>query len=450
MKFTRKQVPFVEAARALGYGPEFADKQIINEKTGHSFDVVNREIIGEIHDTMPEGSKLPWWLTIEPEFRVGHGLYRIPSEGEDLAKIKAAIKARKSGGKKAKAAPTPSSVVAAPSAVPESKSAPEKVALAKASGMIESAVPSIFKNYKPFGHFNDVLKILKSEMFYPFFITGLSGNGKTLMVEQASAKANRELFRVNITIETDEDDLLGGFRLVDGETVWFDGPVVEALRRGAVLLLDEVDLASNKIMCLQPVLEGKGIFLKKINEWVEPAPGFNIAATANTKGKGDEAGRFIGTNVLNDAFLERFPITFEQDYPSVAVEKKILLAELNDVSDEKDPDFVGKLVDWADMIRKTFREGGVDELITTRRLVHIIKAFGIFGDRGKAINLALNRFDDETKESFMDFYSKIDEKIEAEKAAKAAAEAGTLGTPDAPPETGKASNDKDQSNYVAF
>ena len=213
---------------------------------------------------------------------------------------------------------------------------------------------------------------------------------------------------MNITVETDEDDLLGGFRLVDGETVWFDGPVVEAMRKGAILLLDEVDLASTKIMCLQPVLEGKGVFLKKINEWVECAPGFNIIATANTKGKGDDTGNFIGAGVLNEAFLERFPITVEQDYPSNAVEKKIL-NKVFDALNVTDEEFVDKLVNWADIIRKTYIEGAIDELITTRRLVHISNAYKIFNmDRVKAISMCVNRFDDETKNAMLDLYTKVD------------------------------------------
>jgi MoxR-like ATPase len=244
-------------------------------------------------------------------------------------------------------------------------------------------------------------------MFYPVFITGLSGNGKTVSVEQACAHLKRELIRVNITIETDEDDLLGGFRLVDGETVWHDGPVVNALKRGAVLLLDEIDLASNKIMCLQSVLEGKGVFLKKINQYVTPSAGFNVIATANTKGKGSDDGRFIGTNVMNEAFLERFPITFEQPYPSMATEKKILMNLMNSF-EVVDEEFVDKLIVWADTIRKTFYDGGVDEIITTRRLVHIIQSFAIFKNRKKAINVCINRFDDDTKSSFLDLYKNID------------------------------------------
>ncbi|MEC8551921.1 MAG: AAA family ATPase, partial [Pseudomonadota bacterium] len=243
----------------------------------------------------------------------------------------------------------------------------------------------------PFGNFTDVKKIIRSKIFYPTFITGLSGNGKTFSVEQACADLNRELIRVNITIETDEDDLIGGFRLVDGNTVWHNGPVVEALQRGAILLLDEVDLASNKILCLQSILEGKGIFLKKTGTYVEPAAGFNIIATANTKGKGSDDGRFIGTNVLNEAFLERFALTFEQEYPSPKTEQKIL-EKVAAALGKKDAEFCTNLANWADIIRRTFNDGGIDEVISTRRLVHIMRAFAIWGDRMKAIKVCVNRF----------------------------------------------------------
>lgn len=270
-----------------------------------------------------------------------------------------------------------------------------------------SFVPQIDKNFVRFGHYKDVEMIIKSEIFYPVFVTGLSGNGKTFMIEQACAKLKREMFRVNITIETDEDDLLGHYTLKNGETVWQDGPVIQAMERGAVLLLDEVDLASNKILCLQPVLEGKGVFIKKINRWVYPKNGFNVMATANTKGKGSDDGRFIGTNILNEAFLERFAITLEQEYPTVATEKRILKNVLEDLNASND-DFVDRLVNWADIIRKTFFDGGIDEIIATRRLVHICNAFAIFGDRMKAIQMCVNRFDDETKTAFLDLYSKVD------------------------------------------
>ena len=266
----------------------------------------------------------------------------------------------------------------------------------------QNLIPQKDDTFVKFGNFSDVKKIIQSRIFYPTFITGLSGNGKTLTVEQACSQLGRELIRVNITVETDEDDLIGGFRLVGGETVWHNGPVIEALQRGAVLLLDEIDLASNKILCLQSILEGKGVFLKKIGKWVAPAEGFQVFATANTKGKGSDDGRFIGTNVLNEAFLERFPVTFEQEYPSPAIEAKIL----GKICD--DDKFTTKLVDWADIIRKTFYDGGIEEIISTRRLVHIVKAYNIFGDKAKAIQVCINRFDDETKQAFLELYDKVD------------------------------------------
>ena len=275
-------------------------------------------------------------------------------------------------------------------------------------------VPQKEPNFIPFGNFTDVKKIIASKLFYPTFITGMSGNGKTLGVEQACAALNRELIRVNITIETDEDDLIGGFRLVNGETVWHNGPVIEALERGAVLLLDEVDLASNKILCLQSVLEGKGLFLKKTGRYVTPKSGFNIIATANTKGKGSDDGRFIGTNVLNEAFLERFALTFEQDYPHVKTEQKILEKASASLG-VLDKEFCEHLANWADIIRRTFNDGGIDEVISTRRLVHIIRAFAIWQNRMKAIKVCTNRFDDETKQSFIELYDKIDAGVDLNK-----------------------------------
>jgi hypothetical protein len=257
------------------------------------------------------------------------------------------------------------------------------------------------------GHFSDLVKVLQSRKFYPVFETGESGTGKTYMTEQACAKLKREFIRVNITVETDEDDLLGHYALIDGNTVWQDGPVVIAMERGAVLLLDEIDLASNKVMCLQPILEGKGVYLKKINRMVTPAEGFSVVATANTKGKGSEDGRFVFTNILNEAFLERFPITMEVGYPAAQTEKKIVNKVLDSLG-VPDPDFCEKLVNWANAIRKTFYDGGIDEVIATRRLVHISNAFAIFGDRMKSIEMCVNRFDEDTKTSFLDLYSKID------------------------------------------
>ena len=271
----------------------------------------------------------------------------------------------------------------------------------------QNLIPARDDTFVNFGPFNDLKAILKAGVFYPTFITGLSGNGKTFSVEQACAQLNKELIRVNITIETDEDDLIGGFRLIDGNTVWHNGPVIEALERGATLLLDEIDLASNKILCLQPVLEGKGIFLKKIGKFVNPAAGFNVIATANTKGKGSDDGRFIGTNVLNEAFLERFPVTFEQEYPSQSVEKKILGRVASTIG-VTDIEFINHLVTWGDIIRKTFYDGGVEDIISTRRLVHIVRAFSIFNDKAKAIRVCINRFDDETKQAFLELYDKVD------------------------------------------
>jgi hypothetical protein len=279
------------------------------------------------------------------------------------------------------------------------------------NSVTQNLIPEKDDTFVSFGNFTDVKKVISSGLFYPTFITGLSGNGKTFSIEQACAALKRELIRVNITVETDEDDLIGGFRLVDGETVWHNGPVVEAMQRGAILLLDEIDLASNKIMCLQSVLEGKGVFLKKIGTNIIPKAGFNIFATANTKGKGSDDGRFIGTNVLNEAFLERFPITFEQQYPTVAYEIKILTKVAESLKIPmvgEHTDFIKHLCSWSDIIRKTFADGGIDEVISTRRLVHIIKSYSIFGKKDKAIKVCLNRFDDETKQTFVELYDKID------------------------------------------
>jgi hypothetical protein len=344
-----------------------------------------------IADTV--GLKFPHWITRVPTYKVGRGLFSVPVDG----KASSSVSVVKPVAPAAVKPPTPAVAVPAP-----------VVEMTKGANGVVKHVPSKDDLFVPFGSYTDVVSILKSDMFYPIFVTGLSGNGKTFMIEQACAKSKREMFRVNITIETDEDDLLGGFRLVDGETVWFDGPVVEAMRKGAVLLLDEVDLASTKIMCLQPVLEGKGVFLKKINEYVDCQPGFTIVATANTKGKGDETGNFIGAGVLNEAFLERFPITVEQEYPAIAVEKKIL-SKVFDSLNVSDSEFIEKLVNWADIIRKTYMEGAIDELITTRRLVHISNAYAIFNmDRMKAISMCVNRFDDETKTAMVDLYTKVD------------------------------------------
>ena len=282
---------------------------------------------------------------------------------------------------------------------------------------IENMVPEKFEGFVSWGYFKEIKSIIKSRMFYPIFVTGLSGNGKTLNVQEACAELNRECVRVNVTIETDEDDLIGGFRLVDGETKFNLGPVAIAMERGAVLLLDEVDLASNKIMCLQPVLEGNGIYIKKINRYIKPAKGFTVIATANTKGRGSDDGKFIGTNILNEAFLERFPITMEQPYPALSVEKKIVLGSMTKYG-KVDEDFADKLVTWAEVIRKTYFEGAVDELISTRRLDHIVKAFTIFKDKLKAIEMCTNRFDEDTKSSFLDLYSKVDAGVDLDETSE--------------------------------
>ena len=291
--------------------------------------------------------------------------------------------------------------------VVENKSTTESKAAYVVSSLTDNVVPAKDNDFVNFGNYADIKNIVKSKKFYPVFITGLSGNGKTLAVTQACAEAKREMIRCNITIETDEDDLLGGYRLKDGQTVWQNGPVIEAMERGAILLLDEIDLASNKIMCLQPILEGSGVYVKKINKFVAPKIGFNVIATANTKGQGSDDGKFIGTNVLNEAFLERFPVTFEQQYPSAKIEEKIVSTKLASAG-KKDDKFAHNLVTWADVIRKTYNDGGVDEIISTRRLVHIAEAYGIFKNKIKAISVCTNRFDDDTKTSFVDLYTKVD------------------------------------------
>ena len=291
--------------------------------------------------------------------------------------------------------------------VVENKSTTESKAAYVVSSLTDNVVPAKDNDFVNFGNYADIKNIVKSKKFYPVFITGLSGNGKTLAVTQACAEAKREMIRCNITIETDEDDLLGGYRLKDGQTVWQNGPVIEAMERGAILLLDEIDLASNKIMCLQPILEGSGVYVKKINKFVAPKIGFNVIATANTKGQGSDDGKFIGTNVLNEAFLERFPVTFEQQYPSAKIEEKIVSQKLKSAG-KKDDKFAHNLVTWADVIRKTYNDGGVDEIISTRRLVHIAEAYGIFKNKMKAISVCTNRFDDDTKTSFVDLYTKVD------------------------------------------
>ena len=274
-------------------------------------------------------------------------------------------------------------------------------------GNEERTFAKVDSTFVPWGPYTDIMKIIKSEMFYPTYISGLSGNGKTFMVEQACAKAGREFIRVQINPETDEDDLLGGFRLINGETVFCKGPVLKAMENGAVLLLDEIDRATNKIMCLQGVLEGKPVLVKKTGETIEPAKGFNVIATANTKGKGSEDGRFTAASIIDEAFLERFTISVDQKFPSATIEKKILKKHM-DKFDIKDDEFVDRLVTWGDIIRKTFYDDGVDEVISTRRLCHIVQTFSIFTDRMKAIDLCISRFDEDTKEAFLDLYTKVD------------------------------------------
>ena len=352
--------------------------EILGEKFGNGT-VTKAQIV----DTAKENSiPYPSWIFYNKDLRVSRGMYRIPGQTAPAAQT---------------AALQPNTMVASLSVESE--------------GFTENLVPEKDGLFVPFGNFKTVKQIIQSKMFYPVFITGLSGNGKTFSVEQACAQTKREVIRVNFTIETDEDDLIGGFRLVNGETKFFHGPVIKAMQKGSVLLLDEIDLGNPaKIMCLQSILEGKGYFIKKTGEYIKPAEGFTVVATANTKGKGSDDGRFIGTNILNEAFLERFPVTCEQEYPPVITEKKILNSVFADLG-VNDTEFSEKLVDWADIIRKTFYDGGVDEVISTRRLVHIAKAYSIFNDRMVAIEMCTNRFDEDTKQSFKELYTKLDDKV---------------------------------------
>ena len=387
-RLTAKQESFVRAAAEMGCTSPITRPEVLDVIEAH-------------------GMSIPQWL-VGPkgiDRRVGRGEYDLPelSEFNGQSSDTGETVAPES------VATAPVAVATAPArSIPTASASPTTFALAPDAGLI----PDRISTYVPFGHFKDVEKIVKSKSFYPVFVTGLSGNGKTTMIEQVAAKLKRELFRVNITIETDEDDLLGGFRLIDGNTVWQDGPVVQAMKSGGILLLDECDLASTKAMCLQPVLEGKGVFLKKINQWVTPAPGFTVFATANTKGKGDEDGRFVGTNVLNEAFLDRFSATLEQEYPSRAQEMKMLKKRL-DAHGIEDAEFVENLCKWAEIVRKSYYEDAVDEIITTRRLINVCESFAIFGDKTKAIDMSLARFDRDTKEAFLSLYSKIDGEMEA-------------------------------------
>lgn len=336
-------------------------------------DVVTRQQVTEWVALNPQHS-FPNWLCNDQRLRAGRGMYRLPTVEEIAGTVK--------------------------SRTVRNATVDENL----------NYVPEPVAGYVPFGNHKDIEAIVASRRFQPVFISGLSGCGKTTTVQQVCHDLNRECVRVNITCETDEDDLLGGFRLIDGETVFAYGPVVEAMRRGAVLLLDEIDLASSKIMCLQPVLEGKGVFLKKIGEQIVPVPGFTVIATANTKGQGNDTGKFVGTNVLNEAFLDRFAITMDQEYPTEKVETRIIKNVMQQCGVEDDQ-YVANLVTWANAIRRTFAEGACDEIISTRRLVYVAEAFGTFKDRIKAIEMVVRRFNAETRESMLSLYSKVDSTI---------------------------------------
>lgn len=341
-----------------------------------------------------EGFGRHFWLESD-KYRVGRGTYQLPLDEFNV----------NLNGVSAK-------VIEMPKQTTPTAEVKTPAKISSVSRLEEGAIiPKVNSLYVPFGFFDKMKAIIASQRFYPTFVSGLSGNGKTFMVEQACAQAKREFLRVNISPETDEDDLIGGFRLIDGETKWFDGPVIQAMKRGSVLVLDEIDRGSNKLMCLQGILEGKGVLIKKTGEFVEPAKGFNVVATANTKGKGDETGRYMAATILDDAFLERFPITVEQEYPDVKIETKIL-TKMFDSLGIQDKAFAENLVKWADIIRKTFEEGAIDEIISTRRLVHIAEAYTIFNDKMDAIQFCINRFDGETKNSFLDLYTKIDAGID--------------------------------------
>ena len=343
--------------------------------------IVSREDINRV--VSESGAPYPYWLVTKSDFRADRGQYRVPASG---------ITVKQNANEK----------------TPELVDYGQVVSLRQPKLVDESdaAIPAKYPDYVPFGFFKDLTGIVKSRMFYPIFITGLSGNGKTLMVEQVCAVLNRECIRINISIETDETDLLGGYQLINGNTAYKDGPVIQAMKKGAICLIDEVDRGSNKLMCLQGILEGKPYYNKKTGEVIYPANGFNVIATANTKGKGSEEGRYL-SQILDDAFLERFPITVEQEYTDMKTEKKILTPLI------KDEKFVDYLCTWADVVRQTYQNGGIDEIISTRRLVHIAKAYDIYNDRMKAIRLCVNRFDEDTKMAFLDLYSKVDSSVES-------------------------------------
>jgi MoxR-like ATPase len=345
------------------------------------------------------GLATPWFLLDGAAYKAGRGLYRV-------------------------AAVTSTEVTLPPVTSPAPAPAEQPAMLAQVvplkqrklvTDITDSLIPNRDSTYVAFGFHRDLEMIVTSKQFYPVFITGLSGNGKTTMVEQVCAKLKRECIRVNISIETDEDDLIGSNTLVDGNVVYREGPVLLAMKRGAIVILDEIDRGSNKLMCLQAILEGKPYFNKKTGELIYPADGFNIIATANTKGRGTEDGKFIAAQILDEAFLERFPITHEQESPSASVEKKIVVNNMTQLNC-MDDDFASKLITWADIIRKTYLEGGIDEIVSTRRLVHIVRAFSMFKDRLKAIQLCTNRFDAETKTAFLDLYTKVDSTVSGEAA----------------------------------
>ena len=341
------------------------------------------------------GMKIPQWFTKEEENRLGRGLYKVPNTivaPASTAKVNLTAQVLQMPVQ----SPAPSTM--------------QKITNLVTDMEQMNLVPTLYSNYVPFGNFEDLNRIIGSNKFYPVFITGQSGNGKTMSVEQVCAKLKRKFVCISMTPETDESDLLGNYVLMNGEMVWRDGPVTVAARQGAVLCIDEIDYGAQNLSCLQRVLEGKPFLLKKKNEVIAPAAGFTIIATANTKGKGSDDGRFMFTNVLNEAFLERFPITFEQGWAPNTVEKKIVKKELASEG-RADDEFADNLVVWADAVRKTFEDGGCDEVISTRRLVHIAKAYGIFGDRLKAIQYCLNRFDEDTKASFLDLYTKVDASV---------------------------------------
>jgi len=342
----------------------------------------------EVKDICKENALgFPQWFLKDPEYRQARGVYKLPTANVSTVDLSAQVLPMK----KTETAPI----------------AQNRIANVSTDLETGNLIPEVYKNYVPFGNYEDLLAIVNSKQFFPIFITGQSGNGKTMSVEQACAKAKRKFVCISMTPETDEGDLLGNFVLINGQMEWRDGPVTTAARQGAVLCIDEIDYGAQNLSCLQRVLEGKPFMLKKKGEVVYPAEGFTIVATANTKGKGSEDGRYMFTNVLNEAFLERFLNTYEQEYPPVAVERKIIKKELTSAG-RTDDEFAEKLVTWADVIRKTFSEGGVDEIISTRRLVHICKTYGVHGDRMKAVSLCLNRFDTDTKMSFLDLYTKLD------------------------------------------